>query len=90
MAVIKAQKIPRSKNKEEDIIAQFCYHYPQYTYHFAYKHLSLRRIIKMLNVARREQALMLYNITRAAAAPHTKKGVGVKKLLEEFTKIIDS
>ncbi|MFA9228760.1 MAG: hypothetical protein ACEQR7_10090 [Agathobacter rectalis] len=73
----------------EDIIARFCYYYPQYTYHFAYKNLPFKRIVKMLSVARKEQALMLYNITRAIAAPHTKKGSGVKSLLDEFKKVAD-
>ncbi len=89
MVVIKAQKIPRKQHEIEDIIAKFCYYYPQYTYHYAYKYLPLKRIEKMLNVARKEQALMLYNITRAIAAPHTKKGSGVRSLLDEFKKIAD-
>lgn len=90
MVVVKAQKIPRKEESADDLIARFCYYYPQYTFSKAKKQVPLKRIIQMLNVARKEQALFLYNITEAIAAPHTKKGQGVTSLLNRFKKIIDS
>lgn len=42
----------------------------------------------MLKVANKEEAKHLFELTQIAAAPHTKKGVGTKKLLEQYAKII--
>lgn len=90
MTVIKAQKVPKKQDHPDDLIARFCYYYPQYTFSKAKKQVPLKRIVQMLNVARKEQALFLYNITEAIAAPHTKKGQGVTSLLNRFKKILDS
>lgn len=85
MVVVKAQKIPQKNISSEDIIACFCYNYPQYTYKEA-RLLPFTRLNQMIKVARQEQAKLLYNITRAIAAPHQK--AGVKKLLDELNTII--
>lgn len=85
---IEVQKIPRNKPGERDwenLIAEFCYHFNQYRFDQARK-LPFRRIVQMLRVARRIQAAQNYNFTQIAAAPHSKKGAMVKKLLDHYKK----
>lgn len=89
MAVIKVQKIPKKTLSAEEKLMRFCFLYQQYTYDEA-KKLPARRIHRMITVARQEQARTMYNIVRAIAAPHTKRGQEVKKILEELKDIIDS
>jgi hypothetical protein len=88
MAVIKLKKIPKKEETIDDILARFCYHFPQYKYHEA-KKMPFFRIKQMLSVAIKEDAKKMYNLTRIVAAPHTKKGGGVKKLSNHFKKIIE-
>lgn len=87
MPTIKAQKIPVRKIKIEDEIARFCYHFPQYTFSQARK-LPGKRIAQMLRIATQEQAKLLYSHTQIAAAPHSKKGKSVGKILSHFEGII--
>lgn len=82
-----AKKVPKKLTAWEDIIATFCFIYSQYTFEEA-RRLPNKRVLQMLKVARREQALTLYNITRIAAAPHQRKGT-VSKLLQEFKNIVE-
>ena len=88
---IKVQRVKSSHNKinVEELLAQVCYHYPQYTLDEAAR-LSYRRVNLLLKVAQKQQAIEFYNLTQIAAAPHTKKGEGVKKLTEHFKKIANS
>lgn len=87
--VIKAQSVHKeSENTPFELLATLCYFYPQYTFREAralpYQHVKL-----LLKVARREEAIKYYNLTQISAAPHTKKGEGVKKLVRYFKKQID-
>lgn len=88
MATIKAKKIPQKKISNDDLLAKFCYHYQQYKYSEA-KKLPYKRVIKMLRVAEKEQARFLFELTQIATAPHTKKGAGVKSLLDRYKSMID-
>lgn len=90
MAVIKLQRVPKSEKKErfiEDLLATFCYYFPQYKYSEA-KKMPFVRIRRMLKVANREQALFMAQLVSIAAAPHTPKGSGVKRLLDHYNKLI--
>lgn len=85
---VKAKPIhPVSENKtsKRELWARICYHYPQYTLKEA-SELPIRDIKLLLKVARQIQAENKYDLTQIAAAPHTKKGSGVKKLTEYFKK----
>ncbi len=42
----------------------------------------------MLKVVSKEEAKHLFHLTQVAAAPHTKKGSGVRNLLKHYAKII--
>ena len=87
MAVIKVQKAPKSKVEKDDVIARFCFYFPQYKYSEA-KKLPYKRIKSMLDVAQKERAIFMYELTQIVAAPNTKKGSGVKKMLEYYKGII--
>lgn len=84
---IKAKSIhPQgSKTSKRELWATICYYYPQYTLQEASK-LSVRDIKLLLRVAEKINAQNKYDYTQIVAAPHTKKGSGVKKLTEHFKK----
>lgn len=89
---IKVQSVSKATRKKfngEILLAQVCYYYPQYTLDDAAK-LSYRRIQVLLKVAAQQKAIEYYNLTQIAAAPHTKKGEGVKKLSDHFKKTANS
>lgn len=89
MPEVKAQKIPQNNKKLKalDLIATFCYYFPQYTFSQARK-MPYSRIIHMLSIVRKEQARHYSYLTRIVASPYTKKGIGVKNLLAEFADIM--
>lgn len=85
---IKAQSIPKTKIDLEEILSQFCYYYQQYKYHEA-RRIPVRRLIRMLKTARKEQAKEYFHLTKIVCAPHTKNGSGVKQCLAEYQKLIE-
>lgn len=87
MAVIKAQKIPRKTENPEDLIALFCFYFPQYTFKKA-REVPYKRIRQMLRVVRREEARKNAELLQIVSAPHGKKG-SVKSLLERYNAIIN-
>lgn len=88
MTIVKVQKIPHPQESVEDILATFCYYFPQYTFYLA-RQLPYKRIKKMLNVVRKEKARDMYILTQVVASPNTKDGSGVKKMLEYLEGIIN-
>ena len=87
---VTAQPIPikKDKNTKRKLWATVCYYYPQYTLQEA-SQLSNRDIKLLLKVANQIEAQYKYDLVQIAAAPHTKKGSGVKKLTEHFRKQMD-
>lgn len=88
MAVIRVQKVPKKTESAEDLICRFCFYFPRYSYQEA-RQLPHKRIVKMLKIAREEKARFLHDLTESIAAPHTKKGKGVNKMLKYFKDIIN-
>lgn len=88
MNVIKAQKVPKKEKQETDLIAVFCFYYPQYKYHEARK-LPFIRIKSMLKVANAEYAKIFYELTQIIISPHVKDKNAVNKLLERYKDNID-
>ena len=88
MPTLKAQKIPQKIVSAEDVLSKFCYYFPRYTYNQARK-VPYKRVRKMLSIAQKEEAQKMIYLTHIVAAPHSKKGSGVKKLLEHFKEIIN-
>lgn len=85
IAVKKVQSKDRAY-KKRDLYATVCYYYPQYTLQQVQK-LPARDVQLLLEVAHRIQAQNMYTLTQIAAAPHSKGGKGVEKLLDHFKKI---
>lgn len=61
MAIIKVKKVPKTERKIDidDILARFCYYFPQYTFKQAQK-MPAMRIRKMLKSARAEHRANMY------------------------------
>lgn len=74
---------------KRELWAEVAYNYPQYTLKQA-SELSTRDVKLLLRIARREKAVEYFNLTQIAAAPHTEKGKGVKKLTDNFRKQINN
>lgn len=83
----KAQQPPKKKSSYQDLLATFCCYYPQYKFHEA-DAMPYRRIVQMLRVAQVEQAKKMYELVQIVAAPHTKKGAAINKLLAHYKKLI--
>ena len=85
---VKAASINTKKLSNRELMAMVCYHYPQYKLTDVAQ-LPIRDIKLLLHTAEKIQAEKMYNLTQIAAAPHTKKGEGVKQLTDYFRKAMD-
>lgn len=90
MPTVKAQKVPKKSYKvsPEDIVARFCYHYPQYTFSEA-KKIPYVRIAQMMRIADTEHARRMIDLVHVVSSPHTKNGKGVGEVIKYFQDIID-
>ena len=70
-----------------DMYAQVCYFYPQYTLEDV-QQMPARDVNLLIKTAHQQKAIDYLNFTQIVAAPHTKKGEGVKKLADSYQKII--
>lgn len=92
MKVIKAQRAPEKEVSAQDVdnlLVRFCYTFPQYTFAQAQR-MPYRRIEQMLTVARKEEARKFSELMQIVAAPHSKKGSGIKKMLEYYKGIMEN
>lgn len=71
-----------------DLITRVCYFYPQYDLEAAQK-LTDAQVTALLIQVEKQRAIEFYNYTLIAAAPHSKKGSLVEKLLKQYRKIIE-
>ena len=71
-----------------DLITRVCYFYPQYTLETAQK-LTNSQVTALLLQAEKQRAIELYNYTLIAAAPHSKKGQMVSKLMKQYKKVTE-
>lgn len=83
--VIKAKRISSVQDviSPLQVLSVFCYYFPQYTLAQARK-LPFQHVQLMLQEARKERARHYLELTQIAAAPHTKKGIGIKRLVERY------
>ena len=89
---IVAKPINKTRSREatnRDIWASICYYYPQYTLREA-SQLSSRDIRLLLATAKRLEAQKMLQLVQIAAAPYTKKGKGVKDLINHYQKELNS
>lgn len=91
--VIQAVALPREPEEEvkklKDLAAKLAYYYPQYTYQEALD-LPILETKRLLRIQKQERLIEWHMLTQIAAAPHTEKGKGVKKLLDKFDKELKS
>lgn len=86
MAKIEVAKIPVKQGTKRDLYAMVCYFYPQYKLSEVAK-MPARDLFLLIKTAQKMEAMKMFNYTQIAAAPHSKKGAGVKKLAEHFKKM---
>lgn len=82
---------PVSEDSDEeivDLITRVCYFYPQYTLETA-SLLTNAEVTALLVQADKQEAIRFYNLTLISAAPHSKKGAMVNKLLKQYRKIAE-
>lgn len=72
-----------------DLITRVCYFYPQYTIKTA-QELTNSQVTALLLQAEKQRAIEFYNHVLIAAAPHSKKGKLVEKLIKQYRKIAES
>lgn len=71
-----------------DLLTRVCYFYPQYNLEQAEK-LTDSQVTALLLQAEKQRAIDFYNHTLIAAAPHSKKGKLVEKLIKQYKKIAE-
>lgn len=90
---VKPVRAPEEKNDDSDadvvdLITRVCYFYPQYTLDTA-QTLTNAEATALLLQAEKQRAIDFYNYTLIAAAPHSKKGKLVDKLLKNYKKVAE-
>ena len=88
---VKALQAPTSQDSETDLvdlITRVCYFYPQYTLKEA-QELTNSQVTALLFQAEKQKAIEYYNQVLIAAAPHSKKGKLVEKLIKQYKKIAE-
>ena len=88
MAEIQVQKAEsKKKYNKRELYAQICYYYG-YTLDYVSK-LPARDLYLLSNTANKMQALDYINLVNITAAPHTRRGGGIKKLIQNYKKILE-
>lgn len=88
---VKPIKPPEPENTDStvvELLTRVCYFYPQYDLEAADK-LTEAQVTALLVQAERQRAIDFYNHTLIAAAPHSKKGKLVEKLIKQYRKILE-
>lgn len=86
MADIEVAKVPKKEASKRGLYARVCYFYPQYKLKDVAE-MPQRDVLLLLKTADQIEAVRMLNLTQISAAPHTRKGAGVKKLTTHFRKI---
>lgn len=81
--------VPEGSDSEVvDLLTRVCYFYPQYTLEEA-ERLTNSQVNALILQAEKQRAIEMYNLTLIAAAPHTKKGQLVNKLIKQYREIAE-
>lgn len=87
-----AKPVPKTDDDSDaevvELITRVCYFYPQYTLETAEK-LTDSQVTALLLQAEKQRAIEFYNLTLISAAPHSKKGKMVEKLIKQYKKIVE-
>lgn len=89
MAIIKVQKIPQKTISIDEILMQFCFYFPKYSFKEA-KQLPYKRVILLLKIAQKENAKKMLELLNIVTAPHTKNGSGIKTITSYYQNILDN
>jgi hypothetical protein len=87
---IQVKKLPSASydsKSNRELFATICYYFPQYTL-VNVRQLPFRDVMLLLKTAHKMEAVKYKNLTQIAASPHSKKGEGVKKLMDHYSGII--
>lgn len=83
------EPLPEDSDSEVvDLLTRVCYFYPQYTLEEA-ERLTNSQVNALILQAEKQRAIEMYNLTLIAAAPHTKKGQLVNKLIKQYREIAE-
>jgi hypothetical protein len=85
--VVKVQRIPKKEVNTDDLLASFCYHFPQYKFNEARK-LPYKRVIQMLKIAEKEQAKTLFVLCKGMALTNAKPKT-MTSFLNDLRKVIN-
>lgn len=77
----------KNGKRKRKLYATIAYYYPQYTLEEASK-LKARDLFLLLETAQKIKAEEYINLTQIAIGPHTEKGKGAKKLIENYKNIL--
>ena len=89
MARVKVQRVtPTSEGvSKRELYATICFYFPAYKLSDV-QALPARDVKLLLDTVKKLEASRQYNLTQIVAAPHSKKGANVKKLLEYFEGLV--
>lgn len=90
MVKVKVAKLTNEadkKNSKRELYAKIAYYYPQYSLKSA-SELKFRDLKLLLNVAQKQKSIEYLNLTQIVAAPHSRNGAAVKKLLKQYDEVI--
>lgn len=91
MAIIKVKRTsqarpPKSGNDAiKDLLATFCYHYPQYTFEQALD-LSIKTMKRLLKAAYREKAKEYFELAQIARISRSEKNAPYDQLVKRYEK----
>lgn len=85
MVKVSAKRASAPRATRRELYATVCYYYPRYSLQEAQK-LPARDLNLLIKTAKKMEAVKMFNLTQIAAAPNSKKGKGVSKLLDHFKK----
>lgn len=86
--VVAEKEIDDSDAEVVDLLTRLCYFYPQYDLERAEK-LTNSQVTALLLQAEKQKAIEYYNLLLISAAPHSKKGKLVDKLIKQYKKIAE-
>lgn len=86
MAEVRVQKVESKRGSKRELYARACFFYPQYTLEDI-QNMPNRDVALLIKTANKIEASRMLYLTQICAAPHTKKGMGVKKLTTHFKKV---
>lgn len=87
MAEIQVAKVEQPKANKRELYATVCFYYG-YQLDYVQK-LPARDLYLLQKIASKIEANRFLNLTNIAAAPQSKNGAGVKRLLEYYKGVIN-